>query len=74
MAQVSDNSDFIEEEGCIVNNARVQSNLVIEDHGVPVDTPVLMRYLSAILHWYRSLGGALVLGVRSSCKCQRVHI
>ena len=34
MAQVSDNS----EEDSIVNNARVQSDLVIEDHGVPVDT------------------------------------
>ena len=34
MAQVSDNS----EEDSTVNNARVQSDLVIEDHGVPVDT------------------------------------
>ena len=34
VAQVSDNS----EEDSIVNNARVQSDLVIEDHGVPVDT------------------------------------
>ena len=38
VAQVSDNSDYILEEGAIVNNARAQSDLVIEDHGVPVDT------------------------------------
>ena len=37
VAQVSDNSDFILEEGSIVNSACAQGNLVIEDQGVPVD-------------------------------------
>ena len=36
VAQVSDN--FILEEGSRVNNTCAQSDLVIEDHGVPVDT------------------------------------
>ena len=36
VAQVSYNSDL--EEGSIVNNARAKSDLVIEDHGVPVNT------------------------------------
>ena len=35
VAQVSYNSDL--EESSIVNNARAKSNLVIEDHGVPVN-------------------------------------
>ena len=38
VAQVSDNSDFILEDSSIVNKVRAQSDLVIEDHGVPVDT------------------------------------
>ena len=37
VAQVSDNSGFILEEGSIVNSARAQGDLVIEDQGVPVD-------------------------------------
>ena len=37
VAQVSDNSDFILEEGSIVNSACAQGDLVIEDQGVPVD-------------------------------------
>ena len=37
VAQVSDNSDFILEEDSMVNSARAQGDLVIEDQGVPVD-------------------------------------
>ena len=40
VAQVSDNSDFILEEGSIVNNASAQSHLVIEDHRVSVNSEV----------------------------------
>ena len=38
--RVCDNSDFSLEEGFIVNNTCAQSNPVVEDHRVPVDTRV----------------------------------
>ena len=42
-------ADFSLEEGSIIDNARAQSNLVIEDHEFPVDTDEVPECSTALV-------------------------